>query len=115
MLLSQTKPKDLFLLFHFHCGATKRPTATPAMRPTFPIALSSSSTMTTAQPAFFFHCCEWSKIRLKTTQPSCHPNAMIPTTVDWERRMNHQQAIQATNEWRFGIVICYVAGRAQCQ
>jgi hypothetical protein len=36
-----------------------------------------------------------------------HPNAMIPTAVDWERRMNHQQ------EWRFGIVICYLAGRAQ--
>jgi hypothetical protein len=34
---------------------------------------------------------------------------MIPTAVDWERRMNHRQAIQATNEWRFGIVICYVA------
>jgi hypothetical protein len=42
-------------------------------------------------------------------------NAMIPTAVDCERRMNHQQAIQATNEWRFGIVIWYVAGRAQFQ
>jgi hypothetical protein len=40
---------------------------------------------------------------------------MIHTAVDWERQMNHQQAIQATNEWRFGIVICYVAGRAQFQ
>jgi hypothetical protein len=40
---------------------------------------------------------------------------MIPTTVDWESRMNYQQAILATNEWRFGIVICYVADRAQFQ
>jgi hypothetical protein len=50
-----------------------------------------------------------------TSRRHNHPNAMIPTAVDWERRMNHRQAIQATNEWRFGIVICYVAGRAQCQ
>jgi hypothetical protein len=42
-------------------------------------------------------------------------NAMILTAVDWERRMNHQQAIQATNEWQFGIVVCYVAGCARFQ
>jgi hypothetical protein len=40
---------------------------------------------------------------------------MIPTTVDWERQMNHQQAILATNEWRFGIFICYVADCARFQ
>jgi hypothetical protein len=39
---------------------------------------------------------------------------MIVTAVDWEC-LNHQQAILATNEWQFGIVICYVAGCAQFQ
>jgi hypothetical protein len=38
---------------------------------------------------------------------------MIPTTVDWECQMNHQQAILATNGWQLGIDICYVADRAQ--
>jgi hypothetical protein len=93
-------------------GATKQPTATLAMHPILPMALSSSSPITTAQPAFFFHCCKWSK---SASRQHNHPNAMIPTAVDWERQMNHQQAILATNEWRFGIVICYVAGRALFQ
>jgi hypothetical protein len=44
-----------------------------------------------------------------------HPSAMIPTTVDWEHQMNHQQAILANNEWGSGIVIFYAAGRAQFQ